>query len=279
MPGDGGRTPTSLADTQAEFYALVTAPEGVAKALAERGLDEGGLGRWVVGDGRLSPVQRLDIYANMYFYRILDVLLEAYPKLLAVLGEVEFHNLVTDYLVAQPPAHPSIADAGGRLPAFIDAHPASQERPWLGALARLERAYVELFDGPDAEALTFADLRARNAGEMAALRLELVPCHAVLEHPHPIGALWSSLEAGSSVPPAGSEPEALLVWRQDVRVYHRPVAPAERPLLAHLDKGGCTLAALCDHVGEGGVIEDAARYVFETLRRWVSDGLLVRHRG
>jgi hypothetical protein len=134
MPG-WDESPPSLAEIQERFYALVTAPEGVGKALVERGLAPEDLARMVVGDARLGAVARLDVYANMYFFRILDVLREAYPKLTAAVGDSAFHDLITDYLLACPPAHPSVAHAGDRLPQFLSTHPLALERPWLLPLA------------------------------------------------------------------------------------------------------------------------------------------------
>src|SRR4051812_15686158 len=197
MPG------SRLADIQARFYALVTAPEGVAQGLATAGLAAADLEAIVKGDGRLGAVARLDVYANMYFYRLLDVLRDAYPRLCAAVGDPTFHNLVTDYLVACPPAHPSIAFAGERLPSFLAGHPLAAERPWLVPLAVVDRTYVELFDGPDAEPLTLDQLRALPPAELATSSLRLVPCHRVLEHGFLLDPLWRAPgqgEAGAGFP-------------------------------------------------------------------------------
>ncbi|MGH7820183.1 MAG: HvfC/BufC family peptide modification chaperone, partial [Candidatus Binatia bacterium] len=90
---------TSLDETQRIFFELIRAPEGVRQGLGaladrERRLPLG-LEGLIAGDERLSSIARLDVYANMYFYRILDVLKEDFPALLAVIGDTRFHNLVT----------------------------------------------------------------------------------------------------------------------------------------------------------------------------------------
>jgi hypothetical protein len=231
-----------LAQIQRRFYELVTAPEGVAKALGEGSLDD-----LISGDGRLDAVARLDIYANMYFYRLLEVLEEAYPRVLGAVDKDAFHNLITDYLIACPPAHPNIVEAGARLPGYLAGHSLATARPWLPALATLERTRVELFDGPDAPALALDDIRQLSPEEIAKLPLRLIPCHRLLDH------------------------ETLLVWRQDVDVFHRAIEPEERPLLA-LAVNGTTLAELCEHAE--GYVEDAAQRVFTLVGRWVSEGLL-----
>src|SRR4029077_19404566 len=94
----------------------------------------------IVGDERASAIERLDVYANMYFFRILDALRGDYPKVLAVVGDDAFHNLATDYLQAHPSRHPSLRFVGAALPAFLRGHALAGPRPWLPGLAPLEWA-------------------------------------------------------------------------------------------------------------------------------------------
>jgi hypothetical protein len=35
----------------------------------------------------------------MYFYRLLDAIKEDFPATLKILGDFEFHNLITGYLI------------------------------------------------------------------------------------------------------------------------------------------------------------------------------------
>src|SRR5438046_1982297 len=95
------------------IYRLITAASGVAEGIAvERHLPAGGLANVIVGDDRLSAEQHLDIYADMYFYRLLEVLKEDYPATAAVLDEANFHNVITGYLLEYPPTEPSALWAG-----------------------------------------------------------------------------------------------------------------------------------------------------------------------
>jgi len=108
-----------LKDLQNLLYRLITAPSGVAEGLgAEHSLREGGLAALVDGDERLSAEARVDVYADMYFYRLLEVFKEDYPATLAVLGEANFHNLITAYLIEHRPSEPS---GGGKISARFSA--------------------------------------------------------------------------------------------------------------------------------------------------------------
>ena len=279
----GGQTSTlALADVQARLYDLITAPEGVERRLSELGhgrvdLEETVLESIVRSTTRLSAVERVDIYANMYFYRIRDVLRDEYAKLLSVLGDDAFHNLVTDYLLACRPAHPSLREVGARLPEYLARHPLSEGRSWVGELARLERTRLDLFDGPDCDVLTLDRIRALPTEALPRLMLRAIPCHAVLSNRFALSTVWTSLETGQSpeahreAPPAS--PETLLVWRQGFTVYHRVVDDAEAPLLELL-RAGPSFDVVCERVLDIVPAEQAVQRTFELLGRWVTDGLI-----
>lgn len=262
-----------LADTQARFHALVTARDDVATIAAGDGA-AAAVDAMVVGDDRLSAVERLDVYASMYFARIHDVLREEVARTAAAVGGQAFHALVTDYLQACPPAHPSLREVGARLPAFLAAHALAAERPWLAELARLERARLEVFDGPDAAPLTIATLRAVAPERFGALRLSLVPAHRRLENRFTISETWRA-DAPEAAPPRAA-PETLIVWRRDADVFHRAVDADEARWLPRLAADGAPFEALCAALAETRSDADAAARAFELVARWVGEGLL-RH--
>jgi hypothetical protein len=66
-----------LAELQSLLYRLVTAPAGVEEALShERSLQDFELETVIAGNKRLSARDRVGIYANAYFYRLLDIFKE-----------------------------------------------------------------------------------------------------------------------------------------------------------------------------------------------------------
>ena len=78
----------NLRELQALLYQRITDPDGTNESIGEeRGLASGVLEALVHGDERLSAFERVDIYANAYFYRLLECLGEDFPATLAVLGD------------------------------------------------------------------------------------------------------------------------------------------------------------------------------------------------
>jgi hypothetical protein len=263
-----------LADVQAQLYDLITAPEGAAKRLVELGRAPRDLEAIVRASGQLSAVERVDVYANMYFFRILEVLADEYAKIVTLVGGDGFHNLVTDYLLACRPAHPSLREVGARLSAYLARHPLAEDRPWLSELARLERTRLELFDGPDAEVLTLEAVRALPPEALPELALRVIPCHAILHTDFALAPLWRALEAGHQPEDPPGSAETILVWRHQLDVFHR-VLDSDEVACFSLLRQGATFAAVCEQVSEGAGAEAAAQRAFELLARWLDDGVLV----
>ncbi len=185
------------------LYRLITAPSGVAEGLAaERELGAGGLDTIVLGDDRLSAEARVDIYANMYFYRILDALKEDFPATLAVLGDDNFHNLVTGYLLEYPPTEPSHllmrTAPRGRICAIIRCANARR----LSRTSRPRTRIVEVFHGPDTAALEADALRAIAPADWPALKLGIQPSAQILALEWRVSELLRAVEEQREWKPA-----------------------------------------------------------------------------
>jgi len=266
-----------LAETQQLLWRLITAPEGVAAALAADS-DRGGtlrarLARTVRGDEKLDAAARLDIYANMYFFRILDVLKEHYPAVRSLLGDVGFHNLITDYLLRHPPAHFSLREAGRHLPELLDEHATRALHPCLADLARFERALNDAFDASDAPALRAAALAALPQADWPNLRLALHPSVHLLASQWPVHTVRAAIDRGENS--GAPEPEAtwLCVWRDDLTVFHRAIGAGEFDRLQIISRGA-SFGEVCAHGSEAGSTDDTAQDVAAALARWLADGWL-----
>ncbi|MGH7925203.1 MAG: HvfC/BufC family peptide modification chaperone [Candidatus Binatus sp.] len=268
--------PTHLKELQSLLYRLIVAPSGVAEGLAAaRELDAGGLDAIVRGDERLSAEARVDIYANMYFYRILDALKEDFPATLAVLGADNFHNLVTGYILEYPPTEPSLYYCGQHLAAFLREHPLREGAPFVADLARLERASVEVFQGPDASALETDSLRAIAPEDWPAMKLRLQPAAQILALDWRVSELLRAVEEKREWKPAGRGAFTVLVWRSNARVFYRDLEEDEAKALEAVSRGA-TFADICELVAGDAEFEDPVATMDRMLARWLSEGLLAR---
>ena len=301
--GSGSDSP-DLRRIQELFWALIAAPQGVRPGMAELRasgqMAAGDLSFMIRGDDRLAPEDRLDVYANMYFYRLRDSLAEDFPKVAAIIGGASFHNLITDYLLAHPSRHWSLRYLGVPFAAFLASHDLSRSFPFLADLARLEWARIEMFDAADAEVLT----REAAAAAGPDLHLALVPATTLLPLEWNVAPIWRRLEHAAShddgggsnsaavtgdaqeefaAPLSVDRPEqqktSILVWRQGFAVYHRTLPPTESHCLELALRDGVSLPDLCEILmgGEAGPdTQVAMQTVAGLLGRWLQDGLVVK---
>jgi hypothetical protein len=290
-----------LERTESLFWALVTAPEGVRPGLDElvrRGAAApGDLDALIDGSAKMTPADRLDIYANMYFFRLLDCLKEDFPKLLEALGAGRFHNVITDYLLACPSAHPSLRYVGARLPEFLAAHSLGGESPVLADLARLEWARADLFDAADAAPMTREHLASMPQDEAGDVHLRLIPACTLLSLAHDAPRVWREMneraktrvaqeaehggptclhEGTSDAPPlpeTAPRRTRVRVWRQGFAVYHRPIGDDEAASLEAI-RAGEPLGRIAQRLSAGRSERQATELVGGMLQSWLDDGLL-----
>lgn len=264
-----------LARLEALLYRLITAPNGVDEALAtEKALTPRGLEDIIASDDRLSARERLEIYANAYFFRLLDVFKEDYPALLAVAGDTHFHNLITGYLIHHPPTEPSVLYAGRHLPEFLRTHPMRERWPFLADLATLECATLEVFHAADAPPLSHEAARAIPPQDWPAIRFQLHPAARLLDLAWTVDRLPGAVAASAAWQTPEHRAARILVWRIKSQVHYREVECAEH-LALQLATNGATFAAACEAIAaQTDAAADAAAQINQWLARWVSDGVL-----
>src|SRR5579862_1026658 len=190
-----------LGELQQLLYRLVTATSGVEKVLAaETNLPPQGISVLVRGDARVSAIDRVEIYANMYFYRLLDAIKEDFPATLTLLGEVRFHNLITGYLTQYPPSDPSITEASRHLAEFARNSSALDKWPFIADLVRIERAMVEVFLGPDARPLSVDAMKGIPAAQWPSLRITVHPALQVINSDWRVDEILRAVEGERLLP-------------------------------------------------------------------------------
>jgi hypothetical protein len=244
----------TLAETQALFHAAVTRAEG------DRSLE---IQRCFSGSDELGASERVQIYADMYLWRLVDALREDYPKMAALLGDERFYAIGEAYAREHPSRHHDLGRVGVHLPAFLRANP-DPERPDLADLAALEWARTEVFfEGEVAPASSDA-LAALPPEGFLETSLRLVPALRLLTAEHDVAALWRALEDGNPAPPPAPGTRAIAVWRRGFEVFHTRLDSDEAAALRAVASGH-TLSHVCALFAGR---EDPAQAAFKALTSW-----------
>ncbi len=268
----------SLAETQRRLWRLITWPEGVAQALREEEEGVVPLEHLVTSDERLAALDRLDVYANAYFYRIHDVLAEDYTTLAQALGETAFHDLVTSYLTVHPSKHPSLRWIGAQLPGFLARHPAAlsfrASCPFAPDLAAFEWACETVFDAADTPPMCREDLETLPAEQWDSHPIRLRPSVRILELGWPVHDLRIAERAREPLPAIQGRMTRLCVWRRDERVSHRALDGAEARALERATSG-TAFGSLCEAIARETGEDEAPARAAGWLGRWIEDKLIL----
>ncbi len=206
---------------------------------------------------RLDSFDRLQIYNQQYWWRLLGNFAEDFRGLRAVLGQRQFDKLAVAYLDHCGSQSWTLRDLGSRLEEFLRAHPeltAPQTELALD-MVRVEWARTVAFD--EAEKPPLPANKVHNIPP-ELLRLGLQPYIVLLELNHPIDHLLgklkrrSEIETGSvsnavsgvrararrrlTARPSRS-PIYLAVHRHKFSVYYKRLDPEAFRLLCALRKG------------------------------------------
>ncbi len=224
-----------LKNTQQVFWDSITAPEGVPD------ID---LNPWFKGDEKVPAIKRLNIYANMYFWRIHDAILEDFPELAEKIGKANFNDLMVDYLLEHPSSSPLLQYAGKQLPEFLKKHSLTKKWPSLPEIAELEWTKAMIFESENIPYIRKEDLKKIPVEDWPQIKFKFIPALAILSF----------------------KKEIVRVWRHDFKVYHQPIDAKEKRCVELLQSGK-TFAEMCEVLGDAG---EAA----SLLADWVESGLI-----
>ena len=284
----------SLGVVQRWFQAVVSHPEGIEGGAASPEaqelirLNRGELEAVVRRSRNLTAAERLSIYANAYYSRLLECMGANYPILKQALGEEVFDSFAFEYLQRYPSRSYTLDDLGKHFAQFL-----SETRPeedgekggwpdFLIDLATFEWTIAKVFDGPGAEGLTLLTpeaLQSFPAERFAEARLVPVPCLRLLAFRFPVNAYYTvarRAEEGEEVPIPEPGEEHVAVTRRDFVVRRYPLSSPQYALLEAILAG----ATVGEAIAAAAAVTDLDDEAFATelrswFRFWVAEGFFV----
>ena len=222
---------------------VITHPEGIGagetSAAARRHVDLGaGTIERMIGSSRnLTPRQRLQIYSNMYFWRLIDILAEEYPTVRHVLGPPRFGRLAVAFLAAHPSRSYSLNHLSARFPEFIRSE---AETPRAGCFWRTSRASKGPWrrcSTPDVRPLTTRAFRSIPMKRWATGRIRMTPALRLLALDHPVDAFMAAVREERHADVPRPKKEWLAVFRSGYSVWRARLSEERFTLLGALLAG------------------------------------------
>lgn len=268
----------NLRETQALLWRAITWPTGVDAFLAQADpATRKAFAETFAETEAFSRSARVQVYAEAYFWRLYEVIVDQYPVTAWLAGGTRFHDFVTDYVLAQPSRTPDIRRFAASLPTFLSTHGLATRTPGLAGLARVDAAIADAVDLPDEPRLTTEDFAQLPPERWPSARIALTQTATLVPCPLPYAEFrkaWADEGPPPNLPPLDPDGCAL-VWRQaNHDVYHRMLTPPEARALHALRDGG-TFAEACDAAAGRDTTGATAADVVQWLQRWLRDDLLV----
>jgi len=279
---------TPLSRIQRWMQAVITHPDGVEHgvqsdpARSQIGVSPQDVEQVIRPSKNLSSLSRLEIYANAYYQRLLECLQDEFPALVAALGEEAFNGFAFGYLQSYPSTSYTLSELGAKFPQYLaetrpDRESENEAPDWadfLVDLARLERLYSEVFDGPGiekSEVLKPETLLAIPPTRWNEVRFEPAPCLRLETFRFPVHVFASMVrhedddETITFPEPAET---CLAVSRIKYRVRRWSLSQRQYRLLQELISGSSLQSALEIAFADAG--EDDAALAAQ-LREWFEE--------
>lgn len=253
----------SLGDLQRAFqdYLLATS-DGFANAVRDT--------------TKADRLTLLGVYRDAYALRLIEVLTNDYPGVMAMAGPADFDYLARAYIAAHPSRHPSVRWFGRHLPDFLAATPPFSGAPAVAEMARFEWTMGEAFDAPDATPVAAAQLMALAPKAWETLCFSTVPSLRRLQCAYEVPQAWqrhAEEEPGNLEVPAAAQPADWAIWRPERVTHFRSLEADEAALLDALIAGR-TFPDMCEDLGPLVGEEQAMARAAWLLRGWVEAGMI-----
>jgi hypothetical protein len=223
----------------------------------------------------LSAEERLEIYAHMYYARLIEILVAEYPTTRKILGAEAFAAASRRFLQLHPSRSRTLNHLSEGFPDFLSRHLARCTRHALAVdVARIERAMEDVFDAPRAEPLTTEQLAGLGPEEWHRIRLVVAPALKFLKLRYPANDYMNAVRAGEKPRLPRARPTFAIVYRHDYQVYRRDQDAAQFKLLQALASGR-TLAQAVRTAARGKRIDadDFAARLGSWFGAWAAAGL------
>lgn len=275
--GSLGTTTTGATELiQRRMLALIAQPDPIdiaAKKLVATFEGIAPVSSWIDDRPNMPAEDRLNVYSQSYFHRLLEVMKELYPTVYGVLKESTFTEIIADYLLVFPPDAATIEQVGRRFSGYLIEKRAER---FLADLATLDWARWSAIDCADAKSMTLAELIRAVSDGLAILRLQTTPSVKVLTLEHNIAPVWQAVNNNEEISDSEAIKSYLVVWRVGFEVMHHSLDADEAHMLRRLESAQTfeTICFQCAEHDPDQSVDDVAVKLFGWLRRWAEWGLL-----
>lgn len=274
--------PSSLLLLQQWFASIITRPlndenQMVSTSPTGRPMTEEATD-FILPNPKLSSAQRIQIYNQQYWWRLLTTLHENFPTLIRLFGYADFnHSIGTPFLSRYPSRHWSLANLGSQLTSWIKNHYFAPDKLLVLSAAEVDWAYQELFTSPPSSFLSPSlDLLSKKIGLQSHLKLFKFPFDLFAFRTNFLKEnvqFWME----SEFPNLPKDKNYFFLLYRDAQnlISYKEIEEGEWSLL-HLISNGFSIEQACDRLEKtkGIAFDQAQSSIGKWVQSWVRENWL-----
>lgn len=192
----------------------------------------------VVGPKGKGALKRYAVYRNNVTVSLIESLAATFPAVKRLVGDDFFRAMARFHLRATPPTSPLMFEYGRDFPDFIAAYEYARDLPYLADVARIERAWLDVYHAADTAPLAAAAFADVAPDRLADVRVVAHPATRVLRSEYSATSIFAANRgAKASERLDASQAEDALVTRPDMEVVVRRLPPGVAVFLTNLIDG------------------------------------------
>lgn len=254
---------TALKDLQNKFRQhLVTGNSGILPD--------------IVGTDSFSNVERLAVYGNAYYARLIEVLQDDFEAIHALLGDDEFEKLCHGYINTYPSRFFSLRWFGVCMADYLGSTRPYSQHEYLYEMAKFEWLFTDAFDAEDVNVVTESDVASIPGESWPQLKVKFHPSVCYLDYRWNILPVWKAIKDNEQVPVLQKliDSETCLVWRQGLTTKYRTLEATES-LVFKVAVDNQNFSQWCETLIEHGyATEQVPMLAAGTLKTWLGLGMV-----
>lgn len=230
----------------------------------------------IISDSKGDSHERMMIYRNAYSLRLIDILYGDFPTIYEILGTDTFIEMARDYLRCYPSTAFTVRHFGQYLAKYLSETKPYSDYPYLWQIADFEWAKGTVFDAPDTETFTLAQLANITPDEWDTAVFTFVPAMTRLIYDYNVPQIWQAVEDDrqDSEPVMLDTPMPWVMWRKTLNPHWYSM-DADEDWFFIQARNGKNFTELCEGLAKWHDEEDIPAKAAEFVRRWIDEQMLV----
>jgi hypothetical protein len=265
------------------LHNLAEIQQGFQKYILTENLE---IEKEIASTPKVLASERLNIYRDGYYLRLLEVLESDYPVLYKLIGCEKFDHIGRGYSDAYTSSYRSVRWFGKYLADYLKKINQSIELSWQSELALFEWLLTEAFDAPNSLMLTIEEMAKMIPEKWPVMRFKLQPSLRRFSATWNITQLWQAniedkgdqedhkKEKLKNLKPQKLERlENFIIWRKEYQIKFCILSIEQDYIITAMLENN-NFGDICNKLSQWMDQEQVVMYAAQYLKTLITDGVI-----